>query len=80
MPQKNKAEISEIFKWFKGDFEGADSVPKVLAKYGPPAAQKLTASGKQFETSYLSYNWGLNDQGEHGRHYSKINLLFDNLF
>ncbi len=80
MPQKNQAEISEIFKWFKGDFQGSDSVPKVLAKYGPPAAQQLTASGKQFETSYLSYNWGLNDQGEHGRHYSKINLLFDNLF
>ncbi len=80
LPQKNKAEISEIFKWFKGDFQGPDSVPKVLAKYGPPAAQQLTADGKQFETSYLSYNWGLNDQGEHGRHYSKINLLFDNIF
>ncbi len=80
IPGKNKAEVSEIFKWFKGDFENSLSVPKVLGKYGPPAAQKLTTGGDKFEISYLSYNWGLNDQGEHGRHYSKINLLFDNIF
>ncbi|MGI8436891.1 MAG: DUF547 domain-containing protein [Chthoniobacterales bacterium] len=79
MPDKNKAEISEIFKWFKGDFEKSLSVPKVLQQYGPPAAKELTKGGDKFEVSYLSYNWGLNDQGEHGRHYSKINLIFDKL-
>ncbi len=52
----------------------------LLQKYGPPAAKELTASGDKFEISYLSYNWRPNDQGEHGRHYSKINLLFDNIF
>lgn len=79
LPQENKAEISEIFKWFKADFEKSLAVPKVLAKYGPASAKQLTASGKNFDTSYLSYNWGLNDQGAHGRHYTKINLIFDKL-
>lgn len=79
MPEKKTAEISEIFKWFKGDFEKSLSVPKVLQQYGPPAAKELTKGGTKFETTYLPYNWGLNDQGEHGRHYSKINLIFDKI-
>jgi len=78
-PQEKKAEISEVFKWFKADFEKSLSVPKVLAQYGPASAKELTEGGKQFETTYLSYNWGLNDQGSHGRNYSKIQLIFDNL-
>ena len=79
MPKENEAKISEVFKWFKGDFEKSLSVANVLAQYGPPAAKELTKGGDKFETSYLSYNWGLNDQGEHGRNYSKINLIFDKL-
>jgi len=39
----------------------------------------MTAGGKKFDISYISYNWGLNDQGEHGRHYSKLKLLFDHV-
>ncbi|MEO7723174.1 MAG: hypothetical protein ABIU29_00565 [Chthoniobacterales bacterium] len=78
--QENKAKISEIFKWFKGDFQSSPNVPELLRKYEPPAAKKLTTGGDKSEFSYLSYDWGLNDQGEHGRHYSKINLLFDNIF
>lgn len=79
MPEKNEAEISSIFTWFKGDFESSLPVPKVLERYGPPEAQKVVKGNDKFEASYLSYNWGLNDQGEHGRHYSKINLIFDQL-
>ncbi len=79
MPEKKEAKISEIFKWFKGDFEKSLSVPKVIAQYGPAPAKELTKGGQEFEVSYLSYNWGLNDQGEHGRSYSKINLIFDKL-
>lgn len=79
MPEEEEAKISEIFKWFKGDFEESLPVAKVLARYGPPAAKELTKGGAKFEVSYLSYNWGLNDQGEHGRSYSKINLIFDKL-
>lgn len=79
MPQEKKAEISEIFKWFKGDFEKSLSVPKVIAQYGPQPAKELTAGGAAFETTNIPYNWGVNDQGERGRSYSKINLIFDNL-
>lgn len=78
-PQEKKAEISEIFKWFKKDFDASLAVAKVLEKYGPESAKELTAGGKKFEISYLSYNWGLNDQGPHGRNYTKVNLLFDKL-
>ena len=28
----------------------------------------------------LRYDWGLNDQGAHGRNYSRVQLIFDNLF
>lgn len=79
MPDKNEAEISSIFKWFKTDFEKSLAVAKVIGRYGPPPAQKLAAKGDKFEVSYLSYNWGLNDQGDHGRNYTKINLIFDKL-
>ncbi|MDQ6623093.1 MAG: DUF547 domain-containing protein [Verrucomicrobiota bacterium] len=79
MPEQKKAEISEIFKWFKADFEKSLSVAKVIAKYGPESAQELTKGGAKFETGYLSYNWGLNDQGEHGHNYTKVNLIFDKL-
>lgn len=79
MPKKNEAEISEIFKWFKGDFEKSLPVPNVIARYGPPPAKELAKGGDKFEVGYLSYNWGLNDHGEHGRSYSKINLIFDKL-
>ncbi|MDQ3198254.1 MAG: DUF547 domain-containing protein [Verrucomicrobiota bacterium] len=79
MPQEKKAEVSSIFKWFKSDFDKSLAVPKVFEKYGPASAKELVAGGAKFEISYLSYNWGLNDQGEHGRSYSKLNLIFDKL-
>jgi hypothetical protein len=79
MPEKKEAKISEVFKWFKADFEKSLSVPKVLAHYGPPPAKELSKGGDEFQTSYLSYNWGVNDQGDHGRNYSKLNLIFDNI-
>lgn len=78
-PAEKKAEVSEVFKWFKMDFDKSLAVPKVFAQYGPTSAKELTKDDQKFETSYLSYNWGLNDQGEHGRSYSKVNLIFDKL-
>jgi hypothetical protein len=72
-------EISTIFKWFKPDFDKAGSVPKILGRYAPPPVGEFTASAK-YEIKYLPYNWGLNDQGLHGRNYSRTQLLFDNIF
>ena len=52
---------------------------KILAEKAPEKDRAFLASG-DYEVSYLSYNWGLNDQGEHGHHYSKANLVIDRIF
>jgi hypothetical protein len=78
-PNETKVEISSIFKWFKADFDKAGGVPKILGRYVPQSIREFVASGK-YDIKYLPYNWGLNDQGPHGRNYSRANLLFDNIF
>ncbi len=76
---RKKAEISSIFKWYKDDFDKAGGVKKVLAEKAPEADHAFLAGG-DYDVGYLSYNWGLNDQGEHGRSYSKANLIIDRIF
>jgi hypothetical protein len=51
-----KAEVSEIFKWFKGDFErDAGSVRKFINKYsGKPMGDGVVVS-------HIDYDWRLND-------------------
>lgn len=52
----NKAEISEIFKWFKGDFErDAGSVREYINRY---ANVKLSKDG---DISHIDYDWRLNE-------------------
>jgi len=52
-----KAEISEIFKWFKGDFErDAGSLRKYLNRY---ANEKMT---DQTPISHIDYDWKLNER------------------
>jgi hypothetical protein len=70
---KNEANVSNIFKWFKGDFDKAGGVKAVLAKYAPAPAHPMLEK-PDCKISYKSYNWGLNDQGPHGRNY-KINVF-----
>jgi Protein of unknown function, DUF547 len=77
-PAERKIEISSIFKWFKQDFDQAGGIPKILGRYAPPSVREFAASGK-YDIRYLPYNWGLNDQGSHGRNYSRAQLLFDNI-
>jgi len=79
LPGEKRAELSSIFKWFKGDFDKAGGVPKILDRYAPEPVRAFAASGK-YGIKYISYNWGLNDQGPHGRSYGKANLIFDNIF
>jgi hypothetical protein len=79
LPNERKVEISSIFKWFKQDFDSAGGIPKILGHYAQPAVREFAASGK-YQIKYLSYNWGLNDQGRHGRNYSRSQLIFDNVF
>jgi hypothetical protein len=79
LPNERKVEISSIFKWFKKDFDSAGGIPKILGHYTQPAVREFAATGN-YQIKYLSYNWGLNDQGPHGRNYSRSQLIFDNIF
>jgi len=76
LPNGKTVEISSIFKWFKQDFNQKGGIPQILGRYAPPTVREFAASGK-YEIKYVPYNWGLNDQGPHGRHYSRAQLLFD---
>jgi hypothetical protein len=50
-----KAEISEIFKWFKGDFERDGSLRDFLNKY---SVVKIT---EKTDISHIDYDWALNE-------------------
>lgn len=79
LANEKKVEISSIFKWFKQDFEKAGGVPKILGRYAPASVRDFAESGN-YAIKYLPYNWGLNDQGPHGRNYSRAQSLFDSIF
>jgi hypothetical protein len=78
-PAKGTVEISSIFKWFKVDFDKADGVEKILARYAPQQYRAFLAKGG-YKVGYKAYNWGLNDQGSRGRSYSRLNLYLDKIF
>ncbi|WP_430909588.1 DUF547 domain-containing protein [Maribacter sp. 2-571] len=52
---KNKVQISQIFEWYKGDFEKNGSVTDFINTY---RSEKLPEKSK---VSYYSYDWTLND-------------------
>jgi hypothetical protein len=79
LPNEKRVEISSIFKWFKQDFEKAGGIPKILGLYAAQSLRDFAASG-EYDIKYIPYNWGLNDQGPHGRNYNRANFLFDNIF
>lgn len=74
MPDKNEAAVSTIFKWFKADFDKSGGPKAVMAKYAPAPAKPLLQK-PDCKISYKTYNWGLNDQGPHGRNWKQS--LFD---
>lgn len=54
--EENKAQLSEIFKWYKKDFlKHATSIINYVNKY---SETKIT---EEASLSYLDYNWDLND-------------------
>jgi len=58
----------------KGDFEKAGGVKAILLKYAPAPAKPLLQK-PDCKISYKPYNWGLNDQGAHGRNWKQT--VFD---
>jgi uncharacterized protein DUF547 len=79
LANEKKVEISSIFKWFKQDFDKVGGIPKILGRYAPAHMREFAASGN-YQIKYLPYNWGLNDQGPHGRSYSEAQFLLDKVF
>lgn len=75
-PTQNKAAFSKVFQWFKKDFVAAGGIPKVIGPLVPTSSRTFIEQGK-YEMKYLPYNFGLNDQGEHGRNYRTPNLVGD---
>ena len=66
-----KLEVSNIFKWFKEDFEkghkGFDKVEDVFAKYAPQltddAADQERLKARSLAVNFLDYDWSLNVTG-----------------
>ncbi|WP_040280228.1 DUF547 domain-containing protein [Psychroserpens damuponensis] len=52
----NNPKLSEIFKWYKGDFKDNGSVIDYINQY---ATIKISANAK---VNYIDYNWNLNEQ------------------
>jgi hypothetical protein len=78
LPNQRKVELSSIFNWFKEDFKKAGRVKKILFKYALQQYQDFLTGGN-YEISYLPYNWGLNDQGDHGKSYSRNQIIWDSV-
>ncbi len=71
-PTRREAEVSQIFEWYRGDFENAGAF---LAKHGPPYASFLQS--KDAKLRYRDYYWGLNDNGSAGDSYGAVAFYFD---
>jgi hypothetical protein len=78
LPERRKAEVSAVFKWFAEDFEKAGGAKQILARYGPDRYRAFLAGG-DYSITYLEYDWGLNDQGQEGRDYGGLRSLWDRL-
>ncbi len=75
---EKKVEISRVFEWAAGDFDKAGGAQTVLARHAPQRYREFL-KGKDYQISYKTYDWGLNDQGGEGRHYSRIRQGIDAL-
>ena len=76
LPGENTAKLSMIFKWYDADFQKDGGTAKVISQYVPEAFKDLLAKD-DLKIEYFTYNWGLNDQGKHGRNYGAGSKLID---
>ena len=66
-----KLEVSQIFKWFREDFEkgnkGFSKLEDVFAKYAEQladvSADREKIKAKSVSITHLDYDWSLNDLG-----------------
>lgn len=77
-PDKRQAEVSEIFEWYRADFENnGGTVAGFLAQYGPPQAVFLRTAGTKIRNR--KYRWNLNDSGTAGDSYGALSFFWDYL-
>lgn len=64
-PTKNRVDpatrtlyLSSIFKWFRGDFEAAGSLPAYVAHYLDSGTTQIS----NYDVEFLDYDWSLNDR------------------
>jgi hypothetical protein len=70
-PDQGRAEISYIFKRYAEDFESAKGgLRGVLSIYAPNPSRSFISEPTS-KISYKDFDWGLNDQGPHGRDYRR---------
>ena len=72
LPNRKVAKVSQIFKWYAGDFAKVGGVPVFLEKYAPSNSFAIPN-----KLEYQSYNWGLNDSGSLGDSYSAFEFYID---
>jgi hypothetical protein len=62
-PARRQFRLSSILKWFGEDFGGDQAAQlRAIAPYLPTRAAYDAAAANSVSVSYLSYDWGLNDQ------------------
>ncbi|MBW2665436.1 MAG: DUF547 domain-containing protein [Deltaproteobacteria bacterium] len=57
----NKLRLSQIFKWFRDDFDAHGGVLGVVARYATPEARRWLERHPEPRLRYLDYDWRLND-------------------
>ncbi len=64
------ASVSSIFKWYRQDFDTANSrLADFLARFGPSDQSAFLLGGPDPKIRFLDYDWGLNDTGDAGEGY-----------
>jgi pyrimidine-specific ribonucleoside hydrolase len=76
VPEQHVAKVSEIFDWYRGDFNAHGGVRSFLATYAALRDQPFLHDPKT-AIAYKTYRWGLNDSSGLGKNYSQLYFYWD---
>ena len=76
-PAEGRAEITPFFTWYGKDFDAYPGGLKGIIRKYAPREDVTELDHKGLETSFLNYDWGLNDQSEVGENYSRLQFAID---
>ena len=72
-----QAEVSPIFKWYRKDFDAyPGELEGFLKNYAADQVSQQLAD-KRLEIGFRDYDWGLNDQSDLGKRYSRVQFAID---